>query len=84
MEKSEKVSKLYPASAQLSGAAPKHELLPFSGLGFDFGAFPSAGAITRVAEPEPGDFARTRPNLDIPLPSGRRLQISLGREIRGR
>ncbi len=61
-----------------------HGLLPFSGLGFDLGAFPKVRVLIRMAESESGSFARTRPILDVPLPSGRRLQISLGREIRGR
>ena len=84
MEKSETVSKLHPASTKRLEATPMHELLPFSGLGFDLGALLKVRVLIRMAEPEPGCFARTRPILDVPIPSGRRLQISLGREIRGR
>jgi hypothetical protein len=57
-------------------------MLPFNGLGFDLAAVLTApvevtivGAAKRPA---------VRPPVDTPFPSGRRLQIGLGREIRGR
>jgi hypothetical protein len=84
MEKSEKVSKLRPSFSKRSGAARNRNELPFSGLGFDLGAIRCEKVKVRVVKRESGNSAPAMPTIDTPLPSGRWLQISLGREIRGR
>ena len=82
MEKSETVSKTCPSGARNSGQSPAVDMLPFSGLGFDLQAVLTAGAAVRIVGPAKEPAAA--PRLDTPFPSGRRLLISLGREIRGR
>ena len=82
MEKSENVSQIPMTSARKSGQAPTLDPLPFAGLGFDLRRI----LVRRVAVMKVGERLAlfTRPASDTPLPSGRRMQISLGREIRGR
>ena len=82
MEKSETVSNVRPSEARICGQPPKSDMLPFSGLGFDLDAVltaPIEVTAVRRARRE-----TVRPHVDTPFPSGRRLQIGLGREIRGR
>jgi hypothetical protein len=82
MEKSENVSNFPKTPTRSSGRTPKAGALPFDGLGFDLGPVLTR-RVTVVAlgsearRPEP-------PTADAPLPSGRWLQLRLGREIRGR
>ena len=82
MEKSETVSKVCPPGARNYGQFPTRDMLPFSGLGFDLQAVLTAGTVVRPV----GHMKKpvVAPRLDTPFPSGRRLLISLGREIRGR
>ena len=82
MEKSENVSQLPMTSARKSGQAPIVEPIPFAGLGFDLRRI----LVRRVVVMKIGERLApcATPPCDTPLPSGRRLQISLGREIRGR
>jgi hypothetical protein len=61
---------------------PLGDMLPFAGLGFDLGMVLTrkirlqvVGRVERRTAPPP---------CDVPFPSGRRLQLRLGREIRGR
>ncbi len=82
MEKSEKISTVRPRDDRRPGQSPVTDALPFSGLGFDLGALPTVRLKVMAVEPV-GPPAVT-PRFDIPFPSGRRLQIALGREIRGR
>ena len=82
MEKSENVSKLYPSSTRQSGPYPLRDMLPFSGLGFDL-----APVLTRKISVVTVDREGCRtvwPLFDTVRPSGRWLQLRLGREIRGR
>jgi hypothetical protein len=82
MDKSENVSKFPTTSTRPSGSSPKTGSLPFDGLGFDLGLVLSRRVTVVVL----GSEARRPEALpaDTPLPSGRELQLSLGREIRGR
>ena len=82
MEKSETVSKVCPSGARNYGQFPTRDMLPFSGLGFDLQAVLTTGTVVRSV----GHMKKpvVAPRLDTPFPSGRRLLISLGREIRGR
>jgi len=82
MEKSETVSKVCPSGARNYGQFPTRDMLPFSGLGFDLQAALTAVTVVRTV----GSVKKpaVAPRLDTPFPSGRRLLISLGREIRGR
>ena len=82
MEKSETVSKVCPPGARNYGQFPTRDMLPFSGLGFDLQAVLTAGTVVRSV----GRMKKpvVAPRLDTPFQSGRRLSISLGREIRGR
>ena len=82
MEKSETVSKVCPSGARNYGQSPSWDMLPFSGLGFDLQAVLTAGTVVRPVGPM--KKPAVAPRLDTPFPSGRRLLISLGREIRGR
>lgn len=83
MENPEHVSTPPICHAQDSGQRPAADMLPFSGLGFDLGSVP-AGRI-RAAVPENDDAPLAAfPLSDTPFPSGKRLQLRLGREIRGR
>ena len=83
MEKSENVSKILITSARKSGSIPTMGPLPFAGLGFDLSPVMTRRVVVKVVGACLAQGAR-RPVSDTPLPSGRRLQISLGREIRGR
>ena len=82
MEKSENVSILLPTSTRLPGRSPNAGALPFAGLGFDLDLV----LTRRVTVVVLGSQARRpeTPPADTPLPSGRWLQLRLGREIRGR
>lgn len=82
MEKSENVSQSPTSSTRPSGRTPTAGLLPFGGLGFDLGLV----LTRRVTVVMLGSQARRpeTPPADTPLPSGRWLQLRLGREIRGR
>lgn len=82
MEKSETVSKVCPSEARNYGQFPTRDMLPFSGLGFDLKTVLTAVTVVRTV----GSMKKpaVAPRLDTPFPSGRRLLISLGREIRGR
>ena len=82
MEKSETVSKVCPLGTRNYVQSPSWDMLPFSGLGFDLQAVLTAGTSVRTAGPAREPVAA--PRIDTPFPSGRRLLIRLGREIRGR
>ncbi len=57
-------------------------MLPFSGLGFDLAPVLTRHISVMVVKCEECRVAS--PLFDTPLPSGRWLQLRLGREIRGR
>lgn len=82
MEKSETVSKVRPSKARVCGLPPVGDMLPFTGLGFDLEAVLTAPIEAKALKAAGSPAAR--PPVDTPFPSGRRLQIGLGREIRGR
>ena len=82
MEKSETVSKVCSSGARNYGQFPNWDMLPFSGLGFDLQAVLTARTVVRTVCST--KMPVVAPRLDTPFPSGRRLLISLGREIRGR
>lgn len=82
MEQSEKISNVRPCARRCPGQFPIGDALPFAGLGFDLGALPTVRI--KVMAVEPVGLPAAAPRFDIPFPSGRRLHIALGREIRGR
>jgi hypothetical protein len=82
MEKSENASAIrLPQSGQDERAA-LGDMLPFAGLGFDLGPILTCRIRLRVVARE--ERREAPPPCDAPFPSGRRLQLRLGREIRGR
>jgi len=83
MEKSERVSKIPTSFAQGSNPFRNQGMLPFSGLGFDLRPVLTRRIRVRVVSREETLFEET-PLFDCVLPSGRWLQVRLGREIRGR
>lgn len=83
MENSEHVSTPPICQVQGSGQRPVADMLPFSGLGFDLGSVP-AGRIRAATAKDADAPVAAFPLSDTPFPSGKRLQLRLGREIRGR
>ena len=82
MEKSENVSKLLQSTAGKDNASLYQGMLPFSGLGFDLGQV--LAVRVKVVRLDREARRPATPPPDAPLPSGRWLQLRLGREIRGR
>lgn len=83
MEKSENVSTIPSSFAQDFGPSPLADMLPFSGLGFDLRLVP-ARRLRVTTMGNQGATVAAPLLFDTVLLSGRRLQLRLGREIRGR
>jgi hypothetical protein len=83
MKESENVSKTPIALTKKSESSGMLGLLPFSGLGFDLRPVMARRINVRVVGREETRPAESPP-VDFVLPSGRRLQLRLGQEIRGR
>ncbi|WP_177193091.1 hypothetical protein [Desulfomicrobium apsheronum] len=83
MKKSENVSKTPIPLSQKSESSGMQGLLPFSGLGFDLRPVLTRRISVRLIGREATRPAEL-PLVDFVLPSGRRLQLRLGQEIRGR
>lgn len=69
----------------LKTAVPKSQTLPFAGLGFDTGAVQT---MAQTMAPNYCSFGSVEPSLpvldSVSQPSGYKLLVTLGREIRGR
>jgi len=83
MENSEHVSTSSSSFAQDFGPSPMADMLPFSGLGFDLRVV-LARRIRVATIGKEGAPVAVPPLFDTVLPYGKRLQLRLGREIRGR
>jgi hypothetical protein len=83
MEKSENVSTIPSSFTQDFGPSPQADMLPFSGLGFDLRRVMARRIRVATVGNEDAPVAAP-PMFDTVIPSGRRLQLRLGREIRGR
>ena len=83
MKKSEDVSKSATLRAQKMQTCRMESMLPFSGLGFDLRPVLARRIhLSVVGNEEPRQVEP--PRHGYVLPAGRRLQLRLGREIRGR
>jgi len=82
MEKSEHASKNFASRPGLDAPKQAAEVLPFAGLGFDLG--PVLARRIRVMTVESVLRTAPPPLPCVPAPSGRWLQMRLGREVRGR